>query len=99
MLKKQLLWMGNYHDILTERIDLFFAAKNPLSQADGQPWATGGEQLIGFFGNENWDTFTLKTSSAQFIDETNKRGKDGRRKAIVGTEMEKTQMMAVKSLF
>ena len=95
--KKQLLWMGLYIEVLEERLNMHYNQENNIpNQKD---WQTPGEQLIGFFGNENWDVFTLKTLSSKLVDETQKRGKDGRRIAKSGTDVESAAMFAVKSLF
>lgn len=100
LLKRQLLWMKSYWEILNERVALFFMVQQNGSLPEYvQNHLTPGEQVIGLFGTENYDVFVLKALSAKFIDETQKKGKDGRRIAIATTEMEKTQMMAVKSLF
>lgn len=95
LLRKQLLWITNYKKVLEERIDVFFEVKRqPIT------WTkTRGEEMIGLFGTEKWEVFELKMLSANFIDRTDALGKDGRRNAIVATDMEKVQMMAVKSLF
>lgn len=58
-----------------------------------------GQSIIGDFGTGNEGVFTLKYLSALMIDATEVFGRDGRRNAIVATDMEKVQMMAVKSIF
>lgn len=90
LLKKQLWAMDLYVETLDLRISDFTGAESKF---------THGENFIGFFGNENWDVFALKAASSTLINESEKRGKDPRRKAIVATDVEKAQMMAVKGLF
>lgn len=97
--KKQLYFMGLYIEVLNERINMFASKYREEKIPQPLDWRSKGEEVIGFFGNEKWDVFVLKNVSALFIDETEKRGKDGRRKAIAATNMEQAQMMAVKSLF
>lgn len=92
LLKKQLLAMHMYLDVLDERIKSFY--ENEDSEF------TRGETLIGSFGTDaNWNVFSLKTLASSFINYVDREGKDGRLKAIATTEMETAQMFAVKSLF
>ena len=90
-LKGQLFFMEMYGKILQRRIDRFY--EKPILQK------TQGQELIGSFGTDKREVFELKLIAALMIDKTNEYGKDARRNAIVATDMEKAQMMAVKSLF
>lgn len=91
LMRAQLFHMMQYCAILNERIYVFSTGKT-MPKTDGQ-------LTIGDFGVQNEKVFDLKYISAMMIDATNHYGKDGRRNAIVKTDMEKVQMMAVKSVF
>lgn len=95
LLKKQLLFMQLYHDILNERIDGFFSKEVPEQIS----WESKGQELIGIFGTDNWDVFTLKALGAELVDKINLLGKDPRRNAKAGTDIESGLMFAVKSFF
>ena len=87
----QLFHMDQYCGILAEVIRLFSGGEEaPKSK---------GMDLIGDFGTGNEHVFILKYLAAQYIDATDALGNDSRRNAVVATDMEKTQMMAVKSVF
>lgn len=88
--KRQLMVMELYQGILGQRIKLF---------KGGSINQTKGETVIGNFGTDREDVFNLKYLSILMIDATNQYGQSGRRNAIVATQMENTQMMAVKSIF
>lgn len=87
----QLFHMEQYVGILTEIIRLF--------QGGEEAPITKGRDLIGDFGTGNESVFILKYLSALMIDATDSLGNDPRRNAVVATDMEKVQMMAVKSVF
>lgn len=89
-LQIQLFHMERYLEILNARIKVW----------QGDKWNQSyGKTLIGDFGTGQEPVFILKYLAALYIDVTNVFGRDGRRNSIVATEMEKTQMMAVKSFF
>lgn len=89
--RAQLFHMLQYSVMLDEIIYLF---------KGGSPRPKSiGEETIGFFGTENEKVFDLKYISMMMINATNLLGNDPRRNAIVRTDMEKVQMMAVKSVF
>ena len=94
LLKKQLLIMDMYIQVLDARINSFY---------DEEDAFTRGEELIGFFGNENFNVFTFKSLAAEFINQIDRKGgsspASGRNKAIATTDIESAQMRAVKSLF
>lgn len=92
LLKKQLSHMEFYLDILDQRIEIFEGKRV-------RPLFSRGEETIGQFGNENPYVFNLKYFASLYIDITDSWGRDPRRNNIVNTEMEKVQMMAVKSHF
>lgn len=58
-----------------------------------------GNEVIGDFGTENEDVLTIKSAAISLIDIIQELGNDPRRKAAAITDVEKAQMMAVKSLF
>lgn len=94
LLKKQLLVIQMYIDILDLRISFFYD--------EGEEAFSHGENMIGSFGTDtNFDVFTLKCLASEFINQTNLKGKEsnGRNKSIAATNMEIAQMHAVKSLF
>ena len=94
LLKKQLMVMQMYIDVLDLRISFFYG--------EGEEAFTHGESMIGSFGSDtNFDVFTLKCLASEFINQTNLKGKEsnGRNKAIAATHMEIAQMHGVKSLF
>lgn len=89
-LKIQLFHMEQYFGVLQQRISVW----------EGGKWNyTKGKEVIGDFGIENEAVFILKYLASLYIDATNLLGVDPRRNSIVATDMEKTQMMAVKSVF
>lgn len=94
LLKKQLMIMDMYIEVLDCRISSFY---------DEEDSFTRGEELIGFFGNENFNVFTFKCLAAEFINQVDRKGGNspasGRNKAIATTDIESAQMRAVKSLF
>lgn len=59
-----------------------------------------GEEIIGTFNpNGNPDVEAIKSKAIELINLIDELGKDPRRKAAAITDVEKAQMMAVKSLF
>ena len=88
-MRAQLFHMEQYLGILNVRIAGF----------KGQPsQKSKGQDLIGDFGINQEAVFTLKYLAALYIDTTEALGNDPRRNSIVATDMEKVQMMAVKSV-
>ena len=94
LLKKQLMIMDMYIKVLDSRISSFYGEEDSF---------TRGEELIGYFGNENFNVFTFKSLAAEFINQIDCKGgsspASGRNKAIATTDIENAQMRAVKSLF
>lgn len=90
LLKKQLWAMKQYEKILSERIDSFLDGDSDFSE---------GAKVIGHFGTDQENVFAIKTAAVVLIDEIKSRGKDPRRVATACTDVEKAQMMGVKSLF
>jgi hypothetical protein len=89
--KAQLFHMHQYLAMLNEIIYLFDGNEElPI---------TDGQETIGMFGTDKSEVFDLKYISMMMIDATNHYGNDPRRNAVVRTDMEKVQMMAVKSVF
>lgn len=89
-LQAQLFHMEQYAGILFNRIRVW----------KGNPWEQSkGAIEIGDFGTGNEGVFVLKYLSALMIDATFVFGNSPRRNAVVMTDMEKVQMMAVKSIF
>lgn len=59
-----------------------------------------GLQVVGTFNPNNEDAVTrIKQKAVELIDLIEELGKCPRRKSIAITDVEKAQMMAVKSLF
>ena len=65
LLKKQLLIIDMYIQVLDARINSFYGEEDAF---------TRGEELIGFFGNENYKVFTFKTLAAEFINQVDQKG-------------------------
>lgn len=86
--------MDIYIQVLDCRINSFYGEEDSF---------TRGEELIGFFGNENFNVFTFKALASEFINQVDRKGGNspasGRNKAIATTDIESAQMRAVKSLF
>ena len=101
LLRKQMLWMTNYYDILEERINLFFVKQRNNGEIPKYYNALRlpGDSVIGVFGTENWGVFVLKTLASKFIDEASKRGSDRKRVERSADLMLDAQMNAVKSMF
>ena len=61
---------------------------------------TKGEEIIGKFNpSSNESVDKIKQKATELVDLIEELGKDPRRKAAAITDVEKAQMMAVKSLF
>lgn len=92
LLKKQLVLMSSYAEILSDRIK-DFDSEEALPE-------TLGNKIVGSFNpGNNSDVETIKGLTTVLIDFVEKVGKDPRRIAAAATQFEYAQMMAVKSLF
>lgn len=61
---------------------------------------TKGEEIIGKFNpDSNESVDKIKQKATELVNLIEELGKDPRRKATAITDVEKAQMMAVKSLF
>lgn len=61
---------------------------------------TKGEEIIGKFNpDSNESVDKIKQKATELVNLIEELGKDPRRKATAITDIEKAQMMAVKSLF
>ena len=92
LLKKQLIYMTEYLGVLELRVFIFHNPGFELPK-------TKGEVIIGDFGTENIDVFDIKLKAIDMVDTIEKLGKCPRRKATAITDVEKAQMIAVKSYF
>jgi len=90
ILKMQYHHMKLYLGILGTRIEGF---------TESIVYEMKGNEVIGDFGTENEDVLTIKSAAISLIDIIQELGNDPRRKAAAITDVEKAQMMAVKSLF
>jgi len=96
-METQLKEMIAYHGTLGNRI-LLFEKENPGIKEFIH--CSKGAQVIGQFNpSGNTQVEEIKLRAAQLINCINAFGKDPRRVATAITDIEKAQMMAVKSLF
>lgn len=100
LLRSQFVWMRSYLDVLDRRIELFTSRLEREDGVDrlGKSYSNG-EELIGFFGGEDPSVFLLKRLASTYVDCVERFGKSYRRNDLAVTDMEKSVMMAVKSLF
>lgn len=97
LMENQLINMIKYEESLTQRLELFEEEYPGISEFKTN---SKGAEIIGQFNpSGNKQVEEIKTRSAQLINCIDTFGKDPRRVAIAITDIEKAQMMAVKSLF
>lgn len=97
VMETQMNEMIAYHGTLGHRI-LLFESENPGIKEYIN--CSDGAQTIGNFNpSGNLQVEEIKNRSIQLINTIKAFGKDPRRVAIAITDIEKAQMMAVKSLF
>lgn len=97
VMETQLNEMIAYHGTLGHRI-LLFESENPGIK-EHINYSDGAQTIGNFNPSGNLQVEEIKNRSIQLINAIKAFGKDPRRVAIAITDIEKAQMMAVKSLF